>query len=132
MRIYQAGVVAAAGCGSLRAGLPVPAAGPARTIAHPTSGGPTLASNRSLARAEARWLLARAPVPPGAVRIAKTPGSLSMPPLGRPAVGTLIDKVGVWRLTRRSGRRSGGFALTLRAACRGTGRPATPALAASR
>jgi len=104
MRIYQVAVVAAAacvlaaGCGSLRAGQPAPAAGHTRTIAHRTARGPTLAGNRKLARAEARRLLARAPVPPRAVRIAQTPRSLSMPPLGSPAVGTLIDKVGVWRL----------------------------------
>jgi len=97
--VAAAAGVLAAGCGSLRAGQPAPAAGHTRIVAHRTAGAPTLAGNRYLARAEARRLLARAPVPPHAVRIAKTPRSLAMPPLGRPAVGTLIDKVRVWRLT---------------------------------
>jgi hypothetical protein len=100
MRKYQVAAVAAAmcvlaaGCGSLRAGQPT---GQPTRARQPASGS-TLTGNRKLARAEARRLLARAPVPPGAVRIARPPRSLSMPAMGREAVGTLVDTTSVWRL----------------------------------
>src|SRR5690242_9388873 len=106
MRVYQAAAVAAAvcvlaaGCGSQLAHRP--AHGHPNTTAHRSSrdaSAPTLAGNRKLARTEARRLLARAPVPPGAVRIATVPRSLSMPALGKEAVGTLVDTIRVWRLS---------------------------------
>jgi len=58
----------------------------------------TAAGNRAAARAEAARLLSLARVPPGAVRLARPPGSLPGPALGRPAVASLVDRVLAWRV----------------------------------
>lgn len=93
--VGAAACVLAAGCGSLRAGQSATVG--TRTTAHRAHDA-TAAGNKRLARTEARRLVGRAPVPHGAVRIARAPRSVSMPALGKPGVGSLVDLVRVWRL----------------------------------
>ncbi len=85
----------AAGCGSVRVGEPPGHPGSATTVMH---GGPTAAGNRRLARAEAARLLALAPVPVHAVRLAAAPSSLPEPAMGIPGVASLVDASRSWRL----------------------------------
>jgi hypothetical protein len=98
MRVSRAAVVAscvlAAGCGTVR--LPAHAPGAASSV---RTGRPaTAAGNRAAAQAEAARLLSLARVPPGAVRVARPPRSLSGPALGTQGVASLVDRVVAWRV----------------------------------
>lgn len=91
--------VLAAGCGTVRwpshpGGTGEPA--PARLG---SAGGPaTAAGNRAAASAEAARLLSLAQVPPGAVRLARPPSSLSGPAVGLPEVSSLVDQMISWQV----------------------------------
>jgi hypothetical protein len=92
-----AGAVAcalAAGCGSVSAPMP----SPPRTHTTARHTPPTAAGNRRLARAAATRLLAQAPVPAHAVRLAAAPRSLPIPAMGIPGVQSLVDASQSWRL----------------------------------
>ena len=58
----------------------------------------TVAGNRAAARAEAARLLALTRLPPGAVRLARPPRSLSRNAIGSPMVSSLVDKPMTWRV----------------------------------
>jgi hypothetical protein len=94
-----AGAVACAlvvGCGSVPAGRSAGHAGNRATATR--TGAPTEAGNRRLAESEASRLLALVPVPAHALRLGSAPASLSYPLTGLPAVQSLVDRSGFWRL----------------------------------
>jgi hypothetical protein len=59
---------------------------------------PQAAGNRAAAWAEASRLLTLAKLPPGAIRLANPPGSLTSPMMGRPDVASLVDRTVSWQV----------------------------------
>jgi hypothetical protein len=98
-----AGAAFAAGCGSVAApapGQPGDPSSPARPrpVSAVTGSGPTLAGNRNLARREARRLMTRAVVPPGATPVQTPPPSLPGPAGGTDSATSVVDISQYWQL----------------------------------
>jgi hypothetical protein len=91
--------ILAAGCGTVTSpsyAHRARAAAPART--GPRGRAATAAGNRAAAQREAARLLALAPLPPGATRLARPPAGLSAAAGGVPGVTSLVDRETSWRV----------------------------------